>query len=166
MHIVLWKEVYRIVFLAVIAFIFGLEFFVKRHMDKDRALFDGQRELAGGKIILKKYYNTGAAGNFLSGHPKIMVCLHAAVLAAVGALCIQVFQKKDAAVAKLGLSFLVGGGLSNLHDRITKGHVVDYISFGFGPGFFRKLVFNTADFFVFAGVLVILYLGIHTEGQP
>lgn len=152
---------YHIVYLAVIAFIFGLEFFVKGHMDKARALdFDGERELAGGKIVLKKYYNTGAAGNFLSGHPNIMLCLHAAVLVMVAAACFRVFPKKDARAAKLGLSFIAGGGLSNLYDRLSKGHVVDYFSFGFGPGRFRKLVFNIADFFVFAGILVMLYLGI------
>lgn len=155
---------FPIVFPAVAALIFGAEFFVKKHMDEVRTL-EEKRVVAGGKAILKKYYNTGAAGNFLSGHPKAMICLHAAVLGMVAAMCLRVFPQKGARAAKLGLAFILGGGLSNLYDRLKKGHVVDYISFGFGPGCFRKLVFNMADFFVFAGILVMLYLAIHTEWQ-
>lgn len=141
-------------YLAVIAFIFGLEFYVKKHMDKVRTL-DEQRILAGGKVILKKYYNTGAAGNFLSRRPKTMIRLHTAVLGSVAAALASIFQKKDAGLAKLGLSFIAGGGFSNLYDRLAKGHVVDYASFGFGPEWFRRLVFNMADFFVFAGILLL-----------
>lgn len=70
---------------------------------------------------------------------------------------------KQAAPAKTGLSFLAGGGLSNLHDRLVKGHVVDYVSFGFGPKRFQKLVFNMADFFVFAGVVICMVHYIRKE---
>ena len=150
------------VFVAVMAFIFVLDFYVKKHMDEVRTL-DEQRVLAGGRVILKKYYNTGAAGNFLSRCPKVMLCLHTAVLGGVAAGFFKAFPKKDAGAAKMGLAFIAGGGLSNLFDRLQKGHVVDYISFGFGPGWFRKLVFNIADFFVFAGILALLYLGINSE---
>ncbi len=141
-------------FLAVIGLIFGLECGVKKHMDRVRAI-DEQRLAANGKIILKKYYNTGAAGNFLSNYPKAMRCIHAAALGGVAAELLRLLGRRDAGIAKLGLSFLAGGGLSNLYDRIRKGYVVDYVSFAFGPDRFRKLVFNIADFFVFAGALLV-----------
>ncbi|MDE6887595.1 MAG: signal peptidase II, partial [Eubacterium sp.] len=60
---------------------------------------------------------------------------------------------------------LAGGGLSNLYDRLRKGYVVDYFSFGTGPKWFRRLVFNLADFFVFAGVLLCMIQMIRKDGK-
>lgn len=128
-----------------------IEYHVKQHMDKARSCKE-QRPLAGGRIVLKKYYNTGAAGNFLESHPKWVKNIHIGALLAVVLAFACISRKKDAGMAKMGLALLAGGGFSNLHDRITKGYVVDYISFGFGPKWFRRLVFNMADFFVFAGI--------------
>ncbi len=141
-------------YLAITACIFTVELRLKKYMDAVCAL-DEQHAYADGRIILKKYYNTGAAGNFLSGHPKAMQCLHAAVLGGVLAGLLSMLPKKGMRTAKLGLAFAAGGGLSNLHDRLTKGHVVDYVSFGHVPNRFRKYVFNISDFFIFLGILLI-----------
>lgn len=142
-------------FFILIGIIFFLEYYVKDHMDKIRTLQE-QRSLAGGKLLLKKYYNTGMAGNFLKARPKAACMLHISALLAVAAALLWILPKKHTAVAKTGLSFLAGGGLSNLYDRLTKGHVVDYVSFGFGPKRFRRLVFNLADFFVFSGIFLCI----------
>lgn len=139
--------------IIVIGWIILLEHYVKRHIDQAYTP-QRQRPLAGGNIVLKKYYNTGVAGSFLSGHPKLARCIHISALIAVFATLLRILPKKDAAAAKLGISFLAGGGLSNLHDRLAKGHVVDYVSFGFGPKRFQRLVFNLSDFFIFAGSLL------------
>lgn len=151
-------------YISVIAFIFVLEYNVKNYMDK--AYPSGrQRPLACGRAILKTYYNTGAAGNFLSGHPKAVRRIHTAALGIVLTAMLWIYRRKGAAMAKLGLSFLIGAGASNLYDRLAKGHVVDYISFGFGPERFRKLVFNISDFFVFAGILLCVAQILEKEGE-
>lgn len=137
----------------VIGMVFLVEYYVKRHMDQVRTLQE-QRPVAGGKIILKKYYNTGAAGSFLKNHPKSVLLVHISALFSVFAAVLYFMPKRGAFAAKTGLSFLAGGGLSNLYDRLAKGHVVDYVSFGFGPKQFRNLVFNMSDFFVFAGIFI------------
>lgn len=139
--------------IIIIGCIFLLEYHVKRHMDQVRTLQE-RRPLANGKMILRKYYNTGTAGNFLDRHPKWVRYIHTTALFMVFAALVSMLPRKDAAIAKTGISFLAGGGLSNLYDRLTKGHVVDYVSFGFGPKGFRKLVFNMADFFIFAGIIL------------
>lgn len=157
------RSVLNMLFFMIAAFIFWLEYFIKRHMDKVRTLRE-ERPLAGGRIILKKYYNTGAAGNMLSRYPKAVRFIHKAVLGIVFSAFLFV-PKKDALTVKTGLSFMLGGGCSNLYDRITKGHVVDYISFGFGPKRFQKLVFNAADFFVFLGVILCMIHLIKKEGE-
>ena len=140
-------------FMFPAGFIFMFEYVMKNYMD--RTLAPGiQHTLAKGRIILKKHYNKGSAGNFLSSRPGCIRRIHAAALAAVSAGLLWMLPKKHAALAKTGLSFLAGGGLSNLHDRLRHGHVIDYVSFGFGPQRFRRLVFNLADLFIFAGIFV------------
>ena len=150
--------------MIVIGMIFLLEYCVKKHMERARTLQE-QRPLACGKVILKKYYNTGAAGNFLKNHPGCVRTVHISAFIAVLAALLYVMPKKNAAAAKAGLSFLAGGGLSNLHDRLKKGYVVDYVSFGFGPKWFQNLVFNIADFFVFAGIILCVIQSLRREGE-
>ena len=149
-----WKGVVNMAVFPVIALICGSEYVIKKHVDETQPL-SGQHVLAGGRIILKKYHNAGAAGNILKDSPRLMLCIHAAVLGGVVTELLRLFPQKDAGVAKTGLALLAGGGLSNLYDRLTKGYVTDYVSFGFGPARFRKLVFNLADFCIFAGALLV-----------
>ena len=58
---------------------------------------------------------------------------------------------------------LFGGGVSNLIDRlINNGRVVDFVSIGIGP--LRTGIFNVADVYIMAGVLLIVLLSI-TSGR-
>ena len=56
----------------------------------------------------------------------------------------------------LGAGLLLGGGLSNLWERLRHGRVFDYVQFPRAPGRLRRYVFNLADFAIFAGVLALL----------
>lgn len=52
---------------------------------------------------------------------------------------------------------LLGGALSNVIDRYTRGYVVDWIMFTALPGKrLRRLVFNIADFAIFTAVLWLI----------
>jgi len=55
----------------------------------------------------------------------------------------------------LGLSLLLGGGGSNLYDRITKGYVVDYFSFRTPWRWLNRIVFNISDFCIFFGSIFV-----------
>lgn len=143
------------VYFIIAVSIIGLECFVKRYMDQAYGLTE-QKAVAGGKIILKKYYNTGASGNFLSSKPKLVKRIHTILFGGVVVSMLMAAPRKGAGMAKMGLAFLAGGGGSNLYDRYKKGHVVDYFSIGFGPRRLQKLVFNFADFFVFAGACILV----------
>ncbi|MDD7641035.1 MAG: signal peptidase II, partial [bacterium] len=62
---------------------------------------------------------------------------------------------------KAGLALLIGGGASNLLDRMRRGYVTDYFSIE-AAGRFKKLsnvVFNCSDFCVFGGILCYLLAG-------
>ncbi len=59
-----------------------------------------------------------------------------------------------------GLSFIVGGGIGNMIDRIWLGYVVDFIDFRL----INFAIFNTADSFVCIGaVLVLIYVFFFSE---
>ena len=55
----------------------------------------------------------------------------------------------------LAIALIVGGGLSNLIDRLMNdGRVVDFMQLGIGP--FRTGVFNVADVAIMGGLAVML----------
>ncbi|MBQ6143459.1 MAG: signal peptidase II [Clostridia bacterium] len=58
----------------------------------------------------------------------------------------------------LSAAFIVGGGISNLTDRVLHGHVIDYLS----VSFFLP-VCNLADYFISAGVILLGIYILKTE---
>jgi signal peptidase II len=114
-------------------------------------------------MILEKYYNSGAAFNFLAGKPKLMKVIHTVIMAVVAVFYYFLLKMPGKKIGKFGMSLLVGGGLSNLFDRYQKGYVVDYLRFHAGPKGLRKIIFNVSDFFVFLGA-VLTILGSEAAG--
>lgn len=140
-------------YLFITAGIFLLDFIIKTYMDKKYAR-KVQHPRLNGAIILEKYYNRGAALNLLDKRPKILKFLHTFILIIVGAVYYFFIRHSNRPVAKTGLALLLGGGLSNLCDRYTKGHVVDYFRINIGPKWLRRIIFNISDFCVFIGALL------------
>lgn len=142
-------------YIGIVVGIFVLDFFIKRYVDKkyDRKV----RHLKLGKrVYIEKYYNDGAMLNMLEEKPGLLKGCQTILLLAV---CIWFYfslRKSGGEVGKTGLAFLLGGGASNLFDRYVKGHVVDYVGFNFGPRWFRRIVFNASDFFIFLGSVLIV----------
>lgn len=55
----------------------------------------------------------------------------------------------------IGLSFIVGGGIGNLYDRIMYGKVVDFMNVGIGS--LRTGIFNYADMAILIGIGFLLF---------
>ena len=108
----------------------------------------------GGRIVLEKYYNEGAALNFMVKKPKLLRIIHTVILVVVGIFSYFLMRLNGHALEKTGVALLLGGGLNNLYDRYTKGHVVDYFHLNFGPKWLRAIVFNISDFCIFIGALL------------
>lgn len=58
-------------------------------------------------------------------------------------------RKRDKTIfTNLGFVFILGGGLSNIGERILNGYVIDFIKIHTG-------VLNLADFFILAGIILL-----------
>jgi signal peptidase II len=55
----------------------------------------------------------------------------------------------------LALSFILGGGLSNIYDRLLFGKVVDFMNMGIGS--LRTGIFNFADVSIMVGIGIFLF---------
>lgn len=140
-------------YLFLAAGVFLLDFILKSYIDRKYAR-KVQHPRLNGAITLEKYYNSGAALNLLARKPKFLKFLHTVLLIAVGTVYYFVLRYSNRPVTKTGLSLLLGGGLSNLFDRYTKGHVVDYFRISIGPKWLRRIIFNVSDFCIFIGALL------------
>lgn len=100
-----------------------------------------ESEYAGGRLRLRAMWNGGAA----FGLPIRKTALPAASLAALGMLWTQ--RRRS----PVGVGLSLGGGLSNLLERLRRGSVYDYIQFPKAPGRLKRYVFNLADFAILLG---------------
>ena len=90
--------------------------------------------------------NTGAAFSLFLGHAKEL-----AVVSLLIIIFILYFYKKYPQFY-IPLSFILGGAIGNLIDRVYFGHVRDFIDLKFWP------IFNIADSFNVIGVFILIYL--------
>jgi len=97
------------------------------------------------------WYNTGAAFGMFKDASMILTVLAFIVIGAILIYYPQV--DRDDWSLRLALSMQLGGALGNLIDRLTIGHVTDFISVGNFP------VFNVADASISVGA-VVLFLGV------
>jgi signal peptidase II len=100
-------------------------------------------------VRIVHWYNTGVAFGLLQGQNLIFT-----VVAVIIALSIFFFYPRftnEDWLLRLALALQLGGAIGNLIDRITIGHVVDFISVGNLP------VFNIADAGITCGVLVMIF---------
>ena len=101
-------------------------------------------------------YNTGAAFSFLAeagGWQRWFFTLVAVVISAVIVHLLRTQRARPAVSA--ALSMVLGGALGNLYDRLTLGHVVDFIQLH-AAGYYWP-AFNAADSAITAGVAILIW---------
>lgn len=141
------------IFLALAAGIFVLEYVVKEHVNRTRIQGSSQ-EILGGRLILRNCHNKGFSGVLKGIAPKLGTELAGLALGgALWELLRQMFSGKSR-LAPLGLSMLVGGGAGNYAERRKKGAVTDYVSLGVKNPKLRSIAFNLSDLFVLLGSLL------------
>lgn len=97
--------------------------------------------LLGGRVRVTSAWNDGPAFG-LPVPKELAEPVSAGTLGAVWAL-----RKRS----PIGAGLIIGGGWSNLWERIHCGAVCDYVQFPKAPGPLGRYVFNLADFAILAG---------------
>ena len=102
-------------------------------------------------FYLTYYENKGAAWGILQNGRYFFT-----VLTLIVSLIIVYFiYKSDNKLQSISLSFILGGAIGNLIDRIIKGSVTDFLDFHFGS--YNFPTFNVADSFVVVGTILLAY---------
>ena len=113
--------------------------------------------LAGDVVRFDLAHNTGAFLSLGADLPPVWrtVSLIGAAPLALACLCILGLRAGFGGWSLLGLSLIAGGGVGNWLDRLLHGGAVtDFVSLGMGS--LRTGIFNLADVFIMAGVVLML----------
>lgn len=139
--------------LAVALVVLALDLASKRWVEG--ALFDGQQIPLTGFFNLVLTYNAGAAFSFLSDASGWQRWFFSIIAAGASALIVYLLRKHAAdRLFCIALSLILGGALGNLWDRITIGHVVDFLDFHAGG--YHWPAFNVADSAIFIGAMLMV----------
>lgn len=93
------------------------------------------------------YYKNFGAGLSLFKNEEFII-LTSMILSFV--LLIYLYKNISSYYYKLGLVFLLSGGMSNFIDRVRFSYVIDYINLN------NYLYINFADIFIFSGFILVL----------
>ena len=139
--------------LSIAFIVLVLDLFTKGWVES--TLFYGERIPLTGFFNLVLTYNTGAAFSILSEASGWQRWFLSGIAAGASILIIYLLTRHAAnKMFCLALSLILGGALGNLWDRITLGHVVDFLDFYIGS--YHWPAFNIADSAIFIGAALLI----------
>ena len=129
-----------------------------------RANFDyGEtKSLIGEKFIMQYVENQGAfLGMGSDMHPTLkLILLLILPTIVLGYVIYYIIKNKELdRMSLIAFCCIVGGGIANVFDRITRGEVTDFFFINLG-GVFKTGIFNIADVSVTSGMLILLFSGL------
>lgn len=131
----------------------------------ESALEFGQKIPLTGFFNLVLTYNPGAAFSFLSEESGWQRWFLSGIAGSAAVLIIYLLNKyRHEKLFCFSLSFILGGALGNLYDRITLGHVVDFLDFYIGDSHWPA--FNIADSAIFIGAALMIYDSFQRKEEP
>ncbi len=125
---------------------------VRSHIDYRETI-----HLIGEYFILTKVENSGAFLSFGTDFPDAVKLFFLSILPVIvllGAIYYLMTKKNLTPVWAIGMSFVIGGGMGNIYDRILYGSVTDFFHINFY--FFKTGVFNMADVSIMIGMGLLL----------
>jgi signal peptidase II len=100
-------------------------------------------------IPLKFTTNTGAGFSILQGWNIVLIWIGIAVIGTILLYYFKIAEEKP--IANISSALVLGGTIGNLIDRISLGHVIDFIDLKIWPSF------NIADSAITIGALLLIY---------
>ena len=119
------------------------------------ALFQpGEERVVTGFFSLVLAFNTGAAFSFLRDVALWPRYLFSAIAIAAGGLIVWLLRRGGDRLYCAGLALILGGAVGNLWDRLTLGHVVDFLLFHWDRWYYPA--FNIADSAITVGAALLI----------
>jgi signal peptidase II len=142
--------------LMISAVVIALDLFTKHLVQS--AFAYGERVTMTSFFDLVLFHNAGAAFSFLAGAggwQRLFFSTFAIV--AAGVIVYLLRKHPEQKLFCFALSLILGGALGNLWDRVTLGHVVDFLYFHYQQYYWPA--FNVADSAISCGVALLLWDG-------
>ena len=109
-------------------------------------------------------HNTGAAFSFLAGASGWQRWFFTVVTIVISAFIVAMLRKHHTdRLMSVALALVLGGALGNLYDRLTLGHVVDFVQLHAAGWYFPA--FNVADSAITVGVALLIWDSL-VSGNP
>ena len=110
--------------------------------------------------------NTGAAFGILAGSDAafrlpILIVFSLLAIGFIGMMLRRLPESEKGLIT--ALTFIMGGAIGNLVDRVVYGEVIDFLDFYWSQ--FHWPAFNFADSFISLGVLITSYYLIRSKGE-
>lgn len=139
--------------IGIIGTVFAGDMWIKNRIE--RTGVEGvTKEIWGGKLLVGKHHNRGAALNFGQSRQPVVAAVSVVMTALVFMALLFGLGKRGNRFLRIGLSLVLGGAFSNTYDRLHRKYVVDYVSFGVRWKRLRSIIFNISDFCIITGALL------------
>ena len=143
------------IYVVLMAAVFLADYIIKDRIEKKDPK-DVVRTIAGGRIKLQRFHNTGMCMSIMKGRQKLVMAISLIFTLFVTIYFIVTLTKGGSVLLKTGLALLLGGAYSNVYDRMKRNYVVDYFSFVVKHKRLKNIVFNISDFFIAAGAALMV----------
>ena len=147
----------RVVFILLLVFANISCDQISKKMAREQITANERIQVIQDSLILTKVENTGAAYSWGSNWNPIIKRIVLQVIPAIVLLVLLgmvLIKKEYPNRVIIGFSFVIGGGIGNVFDRIAYGSVTDFMYIDLG--FFATEIFNMADVSIVIGALIVL----------
>lgn len=135
-----------------------IDLYTKYKIKKHYEIFDKTGETGSASPVFNRSWitfrrpvmNPGALLGFLKRKPLLLHFMTGLTLLFVLLSLIYLVIEKD--WIAIPLAMVLGGGLGNFYERVSKGAVTDFIQ----TKLVKKIVFNFADLFIFIGSIMMI----------
>jgi signal peptidase II len=145
-------------------FVIVLDRLAKLVVERKIPLHDGI-QIIPGFFRLTHLENRGAAFGLFADSPspwKIGALVLFSVIALVVVSALLWKNSHTISITGIGLALILGGAVGNLWDRLTAGHVTDFLLFYVGR--YQWPAFNVADSAIVVGATLLVYEILFTKG--
>ena len=138
------------------------KYLAKKHLPRAATI-----QVIDGLFVLHYAENKGGFLSMLSSLPRTLRLIFLSIIPLVSLVLMTYYviaSKEISSLYTLGLSCIIGGGLSNIADRLLNEYVVDFMNIGIGG--IRSGIFNSADLSIMAGAGMIIWMVMRQRKNP